>query len=228
MKIRILQVGILSLILAATSQAATTLNIIYGFTPNVKNANGGSTNTKAKISDRHAKTKGAHNNCGSGITFAGKGSYETNYNTSNQAATTQLTRLASGWQLAGLRSTGDTQKADLIQLFCQFTNTDISGQAQIAKPYSVIKDNQLSYWNHYSQTTCAHELGHNLNALHRTGFCLSNNKRTIMADDRDCTSNYWNVFSSSWKWLWGVKLGNGSHNTREVMIKQAPTSANFR
>lgn len=225
--INILKLSILSLMLAATSQAETTLNIVYGFTPNVKNANGGSSNTRAKISDRHTKTKNGHNNCGSGITFARKTTYQTSYN-SNQGASTQLARLASGSQLTDLRATADSKKADLVQFYCEFLETNLSGRAQLPGPYSVIKASQLSYWNNYSKTTSAHEIGHNLNANHDTGFCLSNNKRTIMADNRDCDSNYWNLFSSSWKWFDGVKLGNSSHNTREVMIRQAPTSANFR
>jgi hypothetical protein len=221
------------LLATASSHAANVaISIMYATTPSVRSTWGGSSNTNSKIAAQFNRLKTNHSNSTTEVAWTKTSNHEAIYDESDVTASTQLDRLESGSQLVATRDKRDALKADLVQLVCEWTDTTIAGKARIAGWCSIVRKDVFASTSGAGSMTASHEVGHNLNAVHDHGFCISSIKqRTIMEpnDSEECSSfSRINYFSSSSVAPRGVVLGDSTHKNRERVRAQRSTAAAYK
>jgi hypothetical protein len=237
MKSKLLLLALAGTALTGLATAGETVKIAYAYTSSVSNYHGGDDNTKSKINSKHGKITDIHSNSATGVTFVKGPSYKaTAYTATNVTSLQAINNLISHANLRGARDTRDSSNSDLLQLVCDWTDANFYGRGQQPGWASVIRKQTLGGTDDLSIIISGHETGHNLNADHAKSFCTLARKSTVMATgDNACPAgyNFINFFSSSTQRLnYGfggiIPLGNSTHNNRERVISQAPTTARYQ
>ena len=205
--------------LTAAMEAQTEIRISMTTTRRVESGQGGRSNARSNLNTKFSLVQDATRNSNLGINWTRPGHFTTSQNENNQTARTQLSRLVSGSQFADVRSERDRRRADLSQVWCDWTNGSTSGMGQ-QPGWATVCRRQIFSDNSRSGRGIVHthEIGHNLNATHGRGFCVggSVNRRTIMdTTNSSCSRSFIDFFSSSSRSTRGQRLGNGSNNNRE-------------
>jgi hypothetical protein len=235
MKSKLLLLAFVGTALTGLATAGETVKVAYAYTSSVSSYYGGDENTKSKITSRHNTTNALHTNSATGVTFVVGTRVKTlTYTRTNVTASEALADLRNVADLKGVRDSRDATQSDLLQLFCDWTNTNIVGLAGEPGYASVVLKSALGGTGPIATVASGHELGHCMNAAHANGFCTQNLKRTVMAGTSSCSgSSVINYFSSSSRIYYfgnngAAPLGDRTHNNRERVIAQAPTTARYK
>jgi hypothetical protein len=230
MKTELLILALAGTALTGLVPAAETVKIAYAYTRSVSSYYGGDDNTKSKINSRHNTTTTLHSNSATSVTFVqGPSIKSLTYTVTNVTSSGALANLRDHADLNGVRDGRDATQSDLLQLYCDWTDSNILGLAGQPGWISVVRKQALGSTGPIATLASGHEIGHNMNAAHANGFCTQNLKRTVMAGTSSCSgSSIINYFSSSSRRLDGVPLGNSTKNNRERVISQAPTTARYK
>jgi hypothetical protein len=237
MKTTLLIAAIAGTTLTGLATAAETVKIAYAYTSSVSSYYGGDDNTKSKINSKHSTTTTLHSNSATGVTFVKGPSYKaTAYTATNVTSADALTNLRNHANLQGARDTRNSSNSDLMQLFCDWTDSGMIGLANVPGWASIIRKQTLGGTSSYATIVSGHEIGHNMNALHTIAHCLNvPQKKTVMGTTEvSCTSySIINYFSSSSRTYYfgnngAAPLGDRTHNNRERVISQAPTTARYK
>ena len=208
----------------AQAQRIATIEIYLSTTTGVRNSVGGTSNSRTLLNVKYDLMRDAEARSIGNINWRRSSHRNTTYNSRNQTSSTQLTRLLSGSQLSGFRSHRDQQNADVGQLFCDWTDSAIGlafrpGWASICRRevLSVNSGSSPAVW------TSAHEFGHSMAATHERGFCMTQDRRTIMeTNGGSCGDRRRIGYFSSTRRLNGSRLGNANNNNRSLIRAQAP------
>lgn len=229
MKINTLAKMAFLLALTAPMSDAQTITLMYATTPTTRSTNGGTRNTNALLNTKFADQGRVTSRSNlDDIVWERATNFETTYNNERQTSGTQLRRLETNRALRSLRDFRDERNADVLQLWCNWTNTSVGGQARRPGGVSVMRRTLLSVTFGNTRWVSAHEVGHNLNAIHSHGFCYDRNRRrTIMeTGSGSCGSaSLQGVFSSTTERFGGFRTGNASNQNRERVEAQADATS---
>ena len=218
----------------AEGQTRRTIRINFGYTRGVRNSVGGTSNTRSLLNTKLSSLQTVHSNgrSNTGITFSRPAHFEVGNNNQNQTANTQLSRLNGGNQFSDMRANRNRTSSDLVQMYCDWTNGGVLGIAQLPGFANLCRRNVLTIngGTTAARLTHAHEVGHNLNAPHSHGFCLSNGQRTVMEPNNGSCSRGRRIFyhSSATRSIGNTRLGNNSNQNRERIISRAGATSRLR
>jgi hypothetical protein len=237
MKSELLILALAGTTFTGLATAAETVKIAYAYTSSVSSYYGGDDNTRSKINSKHSTTTTLHSNSATGVTFVKGPSYKaTAYTVTNITSGDVLRNLRNHNGLQGARDTRDSSSSDIMQLVCDWTNSGTLGVAETPGWFSALRKQALGGTSSLATIASGHEIGHNMNALHGVAHCLTvPQKKTVMGSaEVSCTSySIINYFSSSSRTYYfgnngAAPLGDRTHNNRERVISQAPTTARYR
>jgi hypothetical protein len=226
MKTTLLIAAIAGTTLTGLATAAETIKVAYAYTSSVSSYYGGDDNTRSKINSKHSLTTELYSNSPTGVTFVKGPSYKaTAYTATNVTSAQAINNLRNHANLQGARDTRDSSNSDIMQFFCDWTNSVTLGIAETPGWCSAVRKNVLGSTSGNAKFTPGHEIGHNTNATHEHGFCLSMNRRTVMEPNDGTCSSYTriNYFSQSI-----VGMGNSSNDNNKRVVNQSPTTARYR
>ena len=211
--------------MAGLAEAQWTVRVCFGVTPGVRNSVGGTGNARSLLNTKYSNLRRAHdnNNSATGVSFTRPGHFNSGYNQVNHTAATQLRRLNRENQLSDFRNYRNRTNSDLGQLFCDWTNLGVLGVANQPGWASVCRRAVLTVnaTNRGSGITHIHEFGHSMNASHGHGFCLNNNRRTLMRTG-SCSQTFTLFFSDDRRRGGGRRLGDRTHDNRGRIQTRAP------
>jgi hypothetical protein len=218
--------------LTGLAHAGPNVTILYAYTNPVVSYYGNSENVIAHINSNFDRLKTLHTNSKTNVAFP-KAIYKTNYSNTSKTSQQQWEALAgsSGSDLQDVRNMRDRVRADLVQLFVDFGGGDtVLGRGAQPGWASVVRKEVLGATSLPNQSTSSHEVGHNFNASHGQGFCLTSRQRTVMEPNDGSCTNYTRIyyFSSSVYRLNNVALGDSNNNNTQSVINQAPITAGYK